>query len=403
MSIDISTLVLLTIAVACGLGTMSIVLTFHESGTRGTRGTRHWGRGLIGLGVGYSLLYLSPKAGPVLLYAGWLCLLVSMLVMSRALLRISGSSEHRTRFGIAVIGAAVLAWLFFGLVAPNPIRQMDATSVAISLIAGRAAWDMWRHARLSRFRAPPLVVAGWLLLVSARPLMEIFTREVHAGPLDPSQLFGPPAMVFFRVLVMTLLTISVLWMEISRLYEAVELQATHDELTGIANRRGIVALLERELVRAKRQNTPCSIAIFDIDDFKRINDTMGHPAGDQVIKWVTGVIGNSIRPYDTLARYGGEEFLLLMPGAGPDAGVAVAERARSAIQNQDCVADGKPLRITVSAGVAAWSRDIDSDALLRNADHVLYSAKQAGRNRVVLAETEKPKVAAMAGRRKQGA
>lgn len=394
MPVDISTLVLLTIAVACGLGTMSIVLTFHQSGLGGAR---HWGRGLIGFGVGYSLLYLYPEVGPPLLYAGWVCVLVSMLVMSRALLRICGIGGHRTRFGIAVVGATALAWLYFGLVAPNPIRQMDATSVAISVVAGRAVWDLWRHAMRSRFRAPPLAVAAFLLVVSARPVLEVLTREAHAGALDPMSLFGPPAMVFFRVLILTLLSISVLWMEVSRFYEAVEVQATHDELTGVANRRAIVAMLERELVRAKRLNTPLSVALFDIDEFKRVNDTLGHHAGDQVLKWVTTIIGKSIRPYDALARYGGEEFLLLMPGAGADAGVSVAERARIAIQNQDCIVDGKPIRITISAGLAACSGDVDSDALLRSADQVLYRAKQAGRNRVVLAEKMQPEVAAAAG------
>lgn len=383
MAIDISTLVLLTIAVACGLGAMSIVLTLHQSGLRGTR---HWGRGLIGVGVSYALLYLYPKLGLPVLYAGWLCMLVSMLVMTRALLRISGSGEHLTRFGLVVIGATVAAWLYFGLVEPNPIRQFDATSVAISVIAGRGAWDMWRHAMRSRFRAPPLAVGTWLLLVSARPLFEVFTREVHSGALEPMSLFGPPAMVFFRVLVLTLLSISVLWLEASRLYEAVEDQAMHDELTGAANRRAIVTLLENELARAKRHNTPLSIAFFDIDSFKRINDTLGHAGGDQVLKWVTKMIGQSIRPYDMLARYGGEEFLLLMPGAAANAGVSIAERARAAIQNQDCIVDGKPVRVTISAGVATWSRDIDSATLLRMADQVLYRAKQAGRNRVVLAD-----------------
>lgn len=394
MPIDISTLVLLTIAVACGLGAMSIVLTFHQSGTRGAR---HWGRGLIAFGVGFSLLYLYPKVGLPLLYAGWLCVLFSMLLMSRALLRICGSGGHRTRFGIAVVGATVVAWIYYGLIAPNPIRQMDATSVAISVIAGRAAWDMWRHAGRSRFRAPPLAVAAFLLVVSARPLFEVIGRDAHSGALDPMSLFGPPGMVFFRVLVLTMLSISVLWLEVSRLYEAVEVQATHDELTGVANRRAIVALLERELEQAKRLNTPLSIALFDIDEFKRINDTRGHPAGDQVLKWVTQMIGKSIRPYDALARYGGEEFLLLMPGAGADAGVSVAERARIAIQDQECSVDGKPIRITLSAGVAAWSKGVDSDALLRSADQVLYRAKQTGRNRVVLADTKRPEVATVAG------
>ena len=394
MPVDISTLVLLTIAIAYGLGGICILLTFHRSGARGIR---LWGRGLLGLGAAYTLLYLYAYVGAAALYAGWLCMLGSMLVMYRALLRIAGNNEDRTAFGIAVIGAAIVAWLYFGVVAPNPVRQMDASHLAVGLIAGRAAWDLWSHALRSRFRGPPLTVAVWLLVVCARPLLEALARDANTGPLEPMHLYGPPAMAFFRVLVMSLLTISVIWMEVSRLYEAVEDQATHDDLTGAANRRAMLALLDRELARAERENRPFSVALFDIDSFKRINDTLGHPAGDQVIKWVAGVIGRSIRPYDTLARYGGEEFLLLMPGAAPAAGAAVAERARLAIQNGDCVADGKHLRITVSAGVAGWSPDTDIDTLLRSADNVLYRAKQTGRNRVVLSEATRKPVARVAG------
>src|SRR5690349_16152199 len=106
----------MTITVSFGLGAMSIALTFHHSGTRGTRGRRHWGRGLVAYSAGTLLLYLVPEFGPPLLYAGWLCVLFSMLVMYRALLRICGTAGHRTRFGVALVGTTVLAWIYFGLV-----------------------------------------------------------------------------------------------------------------------------------------------------------------------------------------------------------------------------------------------------------------------------------------------
>jgi diguanylate cyclase (GGDEF)-like protein len=383
MALDTSTLVLVTIATAFGLGVMSFVLTFAQAGTRGIR---HWGIGIIGLGVAYSLITLYPRGGMPLLYVAWTCLLVSMLVMYRSLLRIRGGNQHRTRFGILVVGAAIAAWLVFGFVAPNPIRQMDATWLAASVIGGRAAWDLWRHGRRSRYPAPALAVAFFLALMTARPLLEMLTRDVHSGPLDLAMMYGPPGVVFFRALVMSLMTMSVLWLEVSRLYEIMELQATQDDMTGVANRRAVVTRLEYELGRAKRENGVCSIALFDIDYFKQVNDTWGHPAGDQVIKWVAKEIGESIRPYDTLGRYGGEEFLLVIPGAGPDGAVAAAERARAAIERQSCMVDGMQLAITVSAGVATWSADTDADALLRLADDALYRAKQTGRNRVLPAE-----------------
>jgi diguanylate cyclase (GGDEF)-like protein len=389
MRVDTPTLVLLTIATTFGLGLMSIVLTLLQAGTRGMR---HWGIGIIGLGAAFTLLYLYPRA-PVV-YVAWTCALVSMLVMYHGVLRICGGDTDRIRFGMAVIGGVIAAWLVFGFAAPNPIRQMDATLLAASVIGGRATWDLWRHARRSRYPAPAYVVSFWLTLMTIRPVLEFMTREVHAGPLDPATMYGPPGVVFFRALVMSLLSMSVLWLEVSRLYETVEQQATQDELTGVANRRGIVALLQRELDRAKRANAVCSVALIDIDNFKKVNDTWGHPAGDQVIKWVTKVIGRSIRPYDTLGRYGGEEFLLLIPGAGTDGAFAIAERARIAIQHQACIVDGERLRMTVSAGVATSVPDMDADTLLRLADDALYRAKETGRNRVVRAGPAAAQVAA---------
>jgi diguanylate cyclase (GGDEF)-like protein len=115
---------------------------------------------------------------------------------------------------------------------------------------------------------------------------------------------------------------------------------------------------------------------------------MGHAAGDQVLRWVANLIVQSVRPYDAFARYGGEEFLLLLPGADAQAAITVAERARLAIQQGKCVADGKTLPITVSVGIAAWSRGVDADALRRAADGALYRAKQSGRNRVMLAPVD---------------
>jgi|SRR5579859_1054784 len=385
MSLDISTLVLLTIAIAYGLGGLSIVFSFFQAGTRGAR---HWGTGMIGIGAGYTFLYLHPyMQGHALLYAGWLCIVPSVLLMYRALHLICESGDRQTLFSVVVMGGAIAGWAFFAWVVPSQVRQVDTTSVAISVITGRAAWDLWRYAKHIRYRVPALAVAGWLLVVATTPVTEILMRETRSGAAGSMIEYGPPAVVFARVLIIALLSLSVLWLEISRLYEAIEDQATHDELTGIANRRAVVAQLQRELTRAIRQNDPCSVALFDIDFFKQVNDLWGHAAGDQVLKWVTRVIGRSIRSYDTLGRYGGEEFLMVMPSVGRDAAISIADRARTAIQNQICTVDGQEIRITVSVGIATSSEDVDFDALLQLADNALYRAKETGRNRVVSAET----------------
>lgn len=384
MSLDISTLVLLTVAICCGLGGLSIVFSYLQAGTRGAR---IWGMGMIGLGTGYAFIFVHPYTQEhALLYVGWICIVPSVLLMYRGLRKIYDDHTSHLLFEIAVVAGASAGWLAFGVLSDFS-AQVDTTSVAVSVITGRASWDMWHYARLSRYRAPALAVAGWLLVVATTPMLEIILRGAASGAPQPMIEYGPPSVVFARVLIIGLLSTSVLWLEISRLYEAIEDQATHDELTGIYNRRAIVMQLQRELARTRRENASCSIATFDVDYFKHVNDTWGHPAGDEVLKWVTRTIGGNIRTYDTLGRYGGEEFLLIMPGIGRAGAMVIADRARLAIEEQVCTVGDAQIRITISAGVAASHGDGDPEALLQLADDALYRAKKSGRNRVVVAET----------------
>jgi diguanylate cyclase (GGDEF)-like protein len=148
-----------------------------------------------------------------------------------------------------------------------------------------------------------------------------------------------------------------------------------DELTGLPNRRAWNAELPRALARAGRDAQPLSIAVLDIDHFKRFNDDHGHPAGDQLLKSLGAAWLQHLRAVDLLARYGGEEFVLLLPGVGPERALEVLERLRA----------GTPAGQTVSAGVATWDGDETADTLLARADRALYAAKSAGRNRVLAA------------------
>jgi diguanylate cyclase (GGDEF)-like protein len=383
MPIDTPTVVLVTIAICVSLGFASIAFSLLQAGTRGVR---HWGAGMLGLGIGYSLLYLSPSlSSPAVLHAGWVCLIGSVLFMYRALRRICGVEDPQLGFAFTVLAGAAAGWLFFAFVVPDDIRRIDVTSVAVSVVTGRGAFDLWRHARgSSEHKAPPLVVAALLLVIATTPATEIAMRSAAPAPMME---FGPPVVVFSRVLMISLLSISVLWMEISRLYEAMEDQATHDELTGLANRRAIVAQLQRELQRAGREGTACSVALIDIDHFKQVNDTWGHPTGDEVLRWTTRVIRANVRPYDTLGRYGGEEFLLVMPGTTRETALSVADRARAAVAAQACVVGDAQIRLTFSAGVTTSTGSADFDAFLIAADLALYSAKAGGRNRIAFGDT----------------
>jgi diguanylate cyclase (GGDEF)-like protein len=164
-------------------------------------------------------------------------------------------------------------------------------------------------------------------------------------------------------------------------------QATHDALTGIANRGVSLDALRRERSRQTRESGFFAIILLDIDHFKYVNDTYGHPAGDAVLTEAAQRIKNCIRPYDTLGRYGGEEFLIVLPTADGPGAVCVAERIREAFEEQPVVTERDKIAITVSLGIAVSGaqNSFDAESLLQMADEALYRAKRAGRNRVELA------------------
>ena len=162
----------------------------------------------------------------------------------------------------------------------------------------------------------------------------------------------------------------------------IEELAELDDLTGSFNRRCIMQFLNEEIARAHRTNAPCSIALIDLDWFKRINDTYGHPTGDEVLKTFAITVFANIRGVDRLGRYGGEEFLLVLPDTAHDAAVRLLDRLRTIVAGLDWSAFSPGLRVTVSAGVASLDPNEMSDGFLARADSALYRAKAQGRNRI---------------------
>lgn len=160
---------------------------------------------------------------------------------------------------------------------------------------------------------------------------------------------------------------------------AIRLLATTDSLTGIANRRAFSSILAKEMDRAKRYGAPISLLMYDLDHFKRVNDTFGHDTGDYVLQAITGLVKENIRATDVVARWGGEEFLVLMPHSGMEAARNAAEKLRAAIA---AYCFGKAGKLTVSFGVAEFEQQDDVNSLLKRVDDALYLAKQHGRNRV---------------------
>lgn len=164
--------------------------------------------------------------------------------------------------------------------------------------------------------------------------------------------------------------------------DTMEHQAMHDALTGIFNRRAVLEALEREISRARREGGRMSVGMLDIDHFKKINDTYGHQAGDDVLIGFARTVQRNLREYDIIGRYGGEEFLIISPGPHGEQMDVVFERVRTRVAETPIETAAGSISITVSIGTASGGGETPVDDLLRKADGALYRAKAEGRNRV---------------------
>ncbi len=205
-------------------------------------------------------------------------------------------------------------------------------------------------------------------------------------PVDHvSHLFWMNSMFFFAapfLIFITLMADEMLnwWRERE---ERMRLLSRTDVLTGLSNRRSIMEALDQELGRAARQGTTLSVVILDLDHFKRINDTWGHPAGDQVLREAARILRESVRDTDLLGRYGGEEFMIVLPGADVHEAMGVLERCRIRLAEAEIVTETQDrLRISASFGLACGggAGDQVAELLIKGADEALYRAKANGRN-----------------------
>jgi diguanylate cyclase len=160
-----------------------------------------------------------------------------------------------------------------------------------------------------------------------------------------------------------------------------------DQLTGALNRRGMDAAFENEATRADRNQTTLCVALLDIDNFKRLNDTLGHQAGDNALKHLSSVIKDALRPSDSVARYGGEEFVILLPDLGLAEATATVERLQRELTKKFFMHENDRVLITFSAGVAQRTPQEPQDEVIGRADKAMYQAKKSGKNRVIAAET----------------
>lgn len=225
----------------------------------------------------------------------------------------------------------------------------------------------------------------YLILLTARTAREHLVTGLASGaddyvlkPFDPIEL---------QLRVRTGQRIVELQHELLAARQELERRANHDALTGAANRGAVLSKVESEAARSARQGTHYCLILFDLDFFKRINDSHGHRAGDIVLKEAVRRAQIELRPYDVLGRYGGEEFMVLLPGCELRAGAVVAERLRKCFADSPFQVDKLAIEVTASFGIVCSSQPHGSlEMLVDAADSALYRAKANGRNRIELAK-----------------
>ena len=171
--------------------------------------------------------------------------------------------------------------------------------------------------------------------------------------------------------------------------ELVSKLVREDQLTGALNRRGLEDALEREVARSERLQTPLCVALIDLDNFKNVNDALGHQVGDQVLVHLVNMVMQTLRTNDMIGRYGGDEFLVLMPGSQIEDAYEVISRLKRRLSLKPLRWEDQELLVTFSAGVSMRRAGEDTQTMIQRADHAMYEAKKAGRDRISAASEKK--------------
>ncbi|HEV3232610.1 MAG TPA: diguanylate cyclase [Candidatus Dormibacteraeota bacterium] len=259
-------------------------------------------------------------------------------------------------------------------IAPLGMQDLAQTMARGASGSGRVLFPVTNRAVETGFSR--LATKGWTVAVMQDELE--FLTPLHSSTFNTAAVFVAAAAI---VGLLCFLTVRVL--------ERTEIESLHDDLTGLPNRRYFNDILARELSRAERNHRPLSVINLDLDHFKRINDSLGHQRGDEVLQRFAGVLADQVRGIDLSARYGGEEFVVLLPDTDKEGALLVAEKVRRAAAEVTIGGRGPERqqvagRLTVSAGVASYPDDgEDRELLLRRADQAMYLAKSLGRNQVI--------------------
>ncbi|MBT9330465.1 GGDEF domain-containing protein [Paracidobacterium acidisoli] len=310
-----------------------------------------------------------------------LSLVMTYVLLHQAICEVLERPNHQIRISMAVVVFNILACVDFTLVHPNFSYFSYAFSTTAAVQIALSAYVLFRHYP-PLLRGPAMFAGGIMATLASihvvRAIVTIFLGPPH------TDLTHPYLFQSFFTLVHCMLGISAglsfVWLSVCAQRLNLQTLALTDGLTGLLNRRAFEEALQRELTYSNRHGKALGLVLVDLDFFKIINDTYGHPIGDEVIRRVSAVLQCTTRGSDALARFGGEEFTMLLRDTDSMQAAMVAERIRHSIEMMDNLPVS--LNITASVGVAVSTFGDTSETLLKHSDEALYRSKRAGRNMV---------------------
>lgn len=351
-------------------------------------GLGRWAAALLVNAIGHLLIMLRGLIPDLLsIVVGNLMLSSVFVGMIAAVYQFQG---RPVRWAL-LLAPPLLVLVFVSVFIDNFPARVSFVGLVIGLQAVWALLAALSHRHATVGRGQWLLVAGLSLeavVLGGRALVAISTHSEATNILQGSGLQTLTFLATFSVVLVS--SVGFVFMSRDRADENNRVLAALDPLTGVANRRSLIAALDRDVARAQRMREPMALMMVDIDHFKDVNDQYGHPAGDRVLCSVVNVLRQRVRAQDLVGRYGGEEFMVLLPDTGLVGAEQLARELCKAVEESRCPADGVPgpgIAVTVSIGVFGGRLESgDSwDMLIAAADRALYQAKNNGRNRVEVA------------------
>jgi diguanylate cyclase (GGDEF)-like protein len=259
----------------------------------------------------------------------------------------------------------------------------NIANIPFVAVCGASSWMLWKHGKAPFIAVSRIAAAVSALQMGVAAYRAVLTNLRYMHPIETVRAHADPqwveslAAAAFLATVMVMCEFGFLVMELQR--ELAE-QARTDPLTGALNRRSMEEAARRETARCMRSGCALSMIVVDIDNFKQLNDTRGHAAGDRALQAIVCRIKSVLRRQDLLARTGGEEFAILLPDTDESGALTIAERVRRGVERLEVVFERGTIRMTVCAGAAQLDRACGWEHMFQQADQAMYEAKRHGRN-----------------------